>query len=71
MTGIGAGCHVGNFFILKAALHLPASVQFPIISGGTIVFSAVVSALIYKEKISKKEWLCILGAFLSTFLFAF
>ena len=71
MAGIGVAAHTGNFLALKATVHVPASVQFPIISGGTIVLSALVSAFVFKERISKKEWLCVLGAFIATLLFAF
>jgi multidrug transporter EmrE-like cation transporter len=56
---------------LLAANNVPASVQFPLVSGGVIVLSALVSAFVFKEKISKKEWLSIAGSFVSTVLFAF
>lgn len=42
-----------------------------LVSGGVIVLSALVSALLFKEKISKKERISVAGAFVSTFLFAF
>ena len=71
MTLIGATAYTGNFLHLLAANDVPASVQFPLVSGGVIVLSALVSAFIFKEKLSKKEWLSIAGAFLSTVLFAF
>ena len=68
---LGAAMHTGNFLILKAAANVPASVQFPLISGGVIVLSALASALIFKEKLSWKEWVSVGGAFATTFLFAF
>ena len=71
VIGIGAAMHTGNYLILKAASEIPASVQFPLISGGTIVFSAIISVLCFKEKLSKKELFCVAGAFASTVLFAF
>jgi len=71
MSAIGAATYTGNFLHLKAASNVPASVQFPLVSGGVIVLSAMVSAFIFKEKISKKEWVSVLGAFVSTFLFMF
>ena len=71
MTLLGASAYVGNFLHLKAAAYVPASVQFPLVSGGVIVLSALASRLIFKEKISKKEWLSVGGAFISTLLFAF
>jgi multidrug transporter EmrE-like cation transporter len=71
MTLIGATAYTGNFLHLLAASDVPASVQFPLVSGGVIVLSALVSAFLFKEKLSKKEWLSIAGAFASTVLFAF
>lgn len=71
MVAIGAAAYTGNFLLLKAAIKVPASVQFPLVSGGVIVLSALVSAFIFKERISKKEWISVAGAFLATLLFAF
>ncbi|MBE6730028.1 MAG: hypothetical protein E7568_07380 [Ruminococcaceae bacterium] len=71
LTILGGAAYGGNFFLLLAANKVPASVQFPLVSGGVIVLSALFSAFLFKENLSKKEWLSVLGAFLSTFLFAF
>ncbi len=71
MLAIGATAYTGSYLHLKAATNVSASVQFPLVSGGVIVLSALVSAFIFREKISKKEWLSIVGAFIATFLFAF
>jgi drug/metabolite transporter (DMT)-like permease len=71
MVLIGAAAYTGNFLHLKAASAVPASVQFPLVSGGVIVISALVSFFIFREKLSWKEWISIAGAFLSTVLFAF
>lgn len=68
---IGVFSYTGNFLHLKAAAQLPASIQFPMVSGGVIVCAAVVSAVVFKEKISKKEWICVILACISTVLFAF
>ena len=71
MILIGAATYTGNFLHLLAANDVPASVQFPLVSGGVIVLSALVSAFLFKEKLSKKEWLSIAGSFASTVLFSF
>jgi len=71
MGALGAAAYTGSFLHLMAAETVPASVQFPLVSGGVIVLSALVSAFIFKEKVSRQEWLCVGGAFLATFLFAF
>jgi drug/metabolite transporter (DMT)-like permease len=71
MVLIGATTYTGNFLHLLAANDVPASVQFPLVSGGVIVLSALVSFFAFKEKMSVKERISIGGAFLSTVLFAF
>lgn len=71
MAFLGAAAYGGNFLQLITANKVPASVQFPLVSGGVIVISALVSAFLFKEKVSKKEWISVAGAFVSTFLFAF
>ena len=71
MLLIGAAAYTGNFLHLKAASAVPASVQFPLVSGGVIVISALVSFFAFREKLSKKEWISVAGAFISTVLFAF
>lgn len=71
MALLGAAAYGGSFLQLLAADKVPASVQFPLVSGGVIVLSALVATLIFKEKISKKELISVAGAFVSTFLFAF
>ena len=71
MVALGIVMHIGNFLLLIAAAHIPASIQFPMISGGAIFFSAIVSLLFFKEKIPKLEMFAVIGAFLSTFLFLF
>ncbi len=60
-----------NYFHVLAAKTVPASVQFPIVSGGTIVFTAIAALLFFKEKQSKKGIVCIIGAFVATVLFMF
>jgi drug/metabolite transporter (DMT)-like permease len=71
MAFIGITTYTANFLHLLAASKVPASVQFPLVSGGVIVLSALVSVFLFKEKVSKMEWIAIGGAFLSTVLFAF
>ena len=71
MAALGVVAYTGSFLHLAAAETVPASVQFPLVSGGVIVLSAVVSALCFKEKLPRREWFCVAGAFLSTFLYAF
>ena len=56
---------VSNLLQLEGAKNLPASVLYPMITGGTIVLSGIFALIFFKEKPSKIEWvgiaLCIVG----------
>lgn len=56
---------VGNLLLLIALLHLPASVQYPVVTGGVIVVSTLI-VVIRREKITKKEILAAAIAFVAT-----
>lgn len=56
---------IGNLMLLISLIYLPASVQYPICTGGTIVFSVLISAL-SKENITKKECIGAGIAFIAT-----
>ena len=58
---------VGNLLLMIALAVLPASVQFPIVTGGTMVFSALVG-LCLKEKLTRKKALSLLAAVIATVL---
>ena len=36
---------------------MPASVMFPVISAGGVVLAALVSVLLYKEKLQSQQWI--------------
>lgn len=61
---------IGNLLLLLALLYVPASVQYPVVTGGTIVVSTVIS-LIRSDKITKKEILAAGIAFVATCFMAF
>lgn len=56
---------ISNLLQLKGAVNLPASVLYPLITGGTIVFSGIFALIFFKEKPTVKEWigiaLCVVG----------
>lgn len=58
---------VANFLILIALFHVDASVQYPMITGGTIVVSAIIS-LFMKEKLHFKNCIAVILALISTIL---
>ena len=51
----------GNFLLLLALETLPASVQYPFSTGGTIIFAAVV-ALCFREKIHRRTVISVILA---------
>ena len=66
-----AGCNgIGNLLCLITLTSLPASVQFPIVTGGTMFFSTAVS-IIRKEKPSAKTVVAALIAFAATVFMMF
>lgn len=71
LFGVGFGLVNGFASLLQfaSASHINASVQYPILTGGSIVFSALLGYLVFKEKISRLTTLSIAVAFLATCLF--
>ncbi len=55
---------VANLLLLIALLHLPASVQYPMVTGGVIVVSVAID-LIRRKPVTKKEMLAAVVAFLA------
>ena len=54
---------------LNGAKNLPATVLYPLITGGTIICSSVVGIIFFKEKISKRLILSIIICFVGTCMF--
>lgn len=67
MGGFGLVNNVANFLVLIALSHLPASVQYPMITGGTIAVSFLFSIL-KKEKPTVKSVLAVVLAVAATLL---
>ena len=61
---------IGNLMLLIALLHVPASVQYPIVTGGTIVCSTLF-VIIRKEKLTKRELFAAIIAFTATAFMSF
>ena len=57
-----------NMFLVGA---LPGLIFFPVINGGTIMFSAIVSKYLFKEKLSVLSWCGIFTGILAIILIAF
>ena len=65
--GYGIVCRLANYLLLLALFHLPASVNYPFITGGTMIVSTVISAL-QGSKPSKKELLSVAVSFVGILL---
>lgn len=63
MAGCGIFNRVANWFVLLALVSLPASAQYPFITGGTMIVSTVIS-LFSKNKPNKKEIIAVILAFI-------
>lgn len=59
----GALNRVANFLLVIALLHLDASIQYPMVTGGVIIVSTLIS-FFGKSKPSKKEVVSVLIAFI-------
>lgn len=59
--GYGVLCRVGNYLLLIALAHLPASAQYPFVTGGVMIISTVISFFTPKKP-GKRE---ILGVAIS------
>ena len=60
---------VSYFLQLIAAGHLPASVQYPILTGGSIVLTALAGRIFFREKQDGTALAGTFLAFAATFLF--
>lgn len=73
ISGLGfALVHVvASFLQLLAALNVKASLLYPLVTGGTIVFAPLCALVLYKDKPDKKTIACIVISLIATILFAF
>ena len=62
VSGYGVFNGVGNLFLLIALASLPASVQYPLVTGGVMVISTLISA-IRKEKLTLRDYIATALAF--------
>lgn len=60
---------VAELFNLLCAISVPATVLYPVLTGGTIMFSVIASRIFFKEKITGKVLLGIILCFVGSALF--
>ena len=67
---VGSAVFSGVSYLLQlvGAKNLPATVLYPMITGGSILFTALAGKLFFRERLTKQQWisigLCILGTVL-------
>lgn len=69
VSGYGVFNGLGNLFLLIALSVLPASVQYPLVTGGVMVCSAVIST-VRKEKLTAKDYAATAIALLASIFIA-
>lgn len=60
---------VGSFCMLRGAIYLPATVLYPIVTGGVIILNSLGGCVFYKEKLTKQTIIGIVLCFIGTLLF--
>ena len=69
---IAGGALIGaaSYFLqLIGAENLPASVLYPMVTGGSIIFSAIAGMIFYKEHLTRRQIISIILCFIGTLLF--
>ena len=61
---------IGNLMLLIALLHLPASVQYPLVTGGTMLFALIIS-LVRRDKVTVRDFIGTALAIVSTVIIIF
>ena len=61
---------VANLLLLLSLKELAPSLQYPIVTGGTIFLSAVFGLLVYKEKPTARVWCSVALAVVGTVVMA-
>ena len=70
-VGFAVTSGLGYFLQLIVAKTLDASLLFPFVTGGTIIFSTLMARIAFKEKISVKMWIALAIMLSGTILFVF
>ena len=69
-SGYGVFNGIGNLFLLISLSQLPASVQYPLVTGGVMICSTLIAA-VRKEKITAREYAAACISFSASVLMAF
>ena len=59
-----------SFFLqLLGAVNLPATVLYPILTGGTMILSALSGVVLFRDKLTKNNVIGLIFCFVGTLLF--
>lgn len=70
MGGYGVLCRVANYLLLIALAHIPASAQYPFVTGGVMIISTVI-CFFTPDKPSKREILGVAVSFVALLILMF
>jgi len=63
---ICGGCSFGmNYINLKLSGLLPSQLFFPLVNGSAIVLSSLMSVILFKERLSKRQTIGLVGGIVS------
>lgn len=62
---------LSTFLMLEAAKTIPATAQYPIVTGGVTIITTLLARLFFKEKLNSLQIFALCVMFLGTFLFVF
>jgi len=65
ISASGITNRIANFWLVIALMHVDASVQYPLVTGGTIIVSTII-CFFGKNKPSKKDVVSVIIAFIGT-----
>ena len=62
-------CGTGSLCQFIGAISIPATVLYPLVTGGTIIFSSISGCIFFKERLSVRQWISVGICFIGTCLF--
>ena len=57
VLGAGITTAFGNQIVLELSGRLPAIIQFPVVNGGIVLISSILSVLVFREKLTRIKWM--------------
>ena len=70
MILVGVGCAVNNKLNLYLSGVMDSAVFFPIVNGGGLVLTTLAAVIVFKEKLSRKQWVGLIIGIISVLFLA-